>query len=169
MMKLVKKGFHAGLLLLLGLTLLSSCKDEYQARYQDQQKAEDQLIQEYLVANNITTAQRQASGLYYIPGTPGNGTKIQKTNTVQVHYIGRLLNYGSAKFESTYENGQTKQVKFGLNQVVKGLEEGLLLMEAGEKATLIMPSGLGYGQYGNGYTIPANSTLLYEITVMEVK
>jgi FKBP-type peptidyl-prolyl cis-trans isomerase len=169
MMKLVKKGFHAGLLLILGLALFSSCKDEYQERYQEQQKAEEQLIQDYLVANNITTAQRQASGLYYIPVTPGNGTQVQKTNTVQVHYIGRLLNYGSAKFESTYENGQTKQVKFGLNQVVKGLEEGLLLMEAGEKATLIMPSGLGYGQYGNGVTIPGNATLIYEVTIMDVK
>jgi FKBP-type peptidyl-prolyl cis-trans isomerase len=170
-MKWIKKGFRACLLLILGLSLFSSCKDEYQERYKEQQRAEAQLIEEYLKANNIVDYQRQASGVIYIPipQKPGNGTKVQKGNTVEIHAIGRLLNYGSAKFESTYENGRTKRVKIGGNEVVKGLEEGLLLMQEGEEATIIVPSSSGYGQYGNYTSIPGNATLLYEISILKVE
>lgn len=167
-MKALQKSFRACFLLLLGLALFSSCKDEYQERYEEQQKREDQLIRDYLADSNITTAQRQASGMYFISQTPGDGTKVQKGSTVEIHSIGRLLNYGSAKFESTYDDGQTKRVKVGANQVVRGLDEGLLLMEQGQKATIIMPSGLGYGQYGNYSTIPGNAVLLYEITILKI-
>jgi FKBP-type peptidyl-prolyl cis-trans isomerase len=168
-MKLIKKGFHTCLLLILGLALFSSCKDEYQERFKKQQQADDTFIQEYLKANNIQNAQRQASGVYYIPLTPGNGTRVQKTSNLELHSIGRLLNYGSAKFESTYENGKTRDVKLGLNQMVKGLEEGLSLMQEGEKAKIIVPSGLGYGQAGNYTTIPGNAVLLYEIYLVDIK
>jgi peptidylprolyl isomerase len=168
-MHLIKKSLRTCLLLVLGLSLFSSCKDEYQERFKEQQKADEEFIQSYLTANKITTAQRQASGVYYLPQTAGNGTKVQKTSTVTYHSIGRLLNYGSSKFESTYEDGQTKRIKLGLNQLVKGLEEGLSLMQEGEKATIIVPSGQGYGRTGNYSTIPANAVLLYEITIEKVE
>jgi peptidylprolyl isomerase len=168
-MKLIKKGFHACVLLVLGLTLFSSCKDEFKERYEDRQKADEAFIQQYLKDNNITNFQRQASGVYYLPQTPGNGTRVQKTSTVEMHVIGRLLNYNNHKFESTYENGQTKRVKIGANQVVRGLEEGLQLMQQDEKATIIIPSGLAYGQYGNYSTIPGNAILLYEIAILKIE
>ena len=169
-MKLVKRSLRSCFLLILGLALFSSCKDEYQERYEEQQKREEALIQEYLKDNNITNAQRQPSGVYFIPEAPGDGTKVQKTSTLEIQSIGRLLNYdGYPKFESTYENGQTRRVKLGANQVVRGLEEGLLLMEQGGKATIIMPSGMGYGQYGNYSSIPGNATLLYEISLLKIE
>lgn len=168
-MHLINKSLRACLLLVLGLSLFSSCKDEYQERYKEQQKADEEFIQSYLDGNNITTAQRQASGVYFLPQTAGNGTKVQKTSTVTYHSIGRLLNYGSSKFESTYEDGKTKQMKLGMNYLVKGLEEGFTLMEEGQKATIIVPSGLGYGRTGNYSTIPGNAVLLYEITLEKVE
>jgi peptidylprolyl isomerase len=169
-MNLIQRSLRSCLLLLLGLALFSSCKDEYKERYEDQQRVDEQLIQQYLKDNNIQNAQRQASGVYYIPQTPGNGTRVQKTSTVEMHSIGRLLNYtGYPKFESTYENGQTKRVRLGLNQVVRGLEEGLLLLQQDEKATIIVPSGLGYGRYGNYSSIPGNAVLLYEVTILKVE
>ncbi|MGV3502121.1 MAG: FKBP-type peptidyl-prolyl cis-trans isomerase [Adhaeribacter sp.] len=168
-MHLIHKSLRACLLLVLGLTLFSSCKDEYQERFKEQQKADEEFIQSYLTANQITTAQRQASGVYYLPQTTGNGTKVQKTSTVTYHSIGRLLNYGSSKFESTYEDGQTKRTKLGMNYLVKGLEEGLSLMQEGEKATIIVPSGQAYGRTGNYTTVPGNAVLLYEITIEKVE
>jgi peptidylprolyl isomerase len=168
-MKLIKKAFRTCLLLVLGLTLFSSCKDEFKERYEAQQKADDEFIQQYLKDNNITNYQRQASGVYYLPQTPGNGTKVQKTSNVEMHSIGRLLNYGNSKFESTYENGQTKRVRIGANQVVRGLEEGLQLMQQDEKASIIIPSGLAFGQYGSYPTIPGNAILLYEISILKVE
>jgi FKBP-type peptidyl-prolyl cis-trans isomerase len=157
------------LLLVLGLVFFSSCKDEFRERYEDQQKADDEFIQQYLKENNITNYQRQASGVYYLPQTPGNGTKVQKTSTVEMHYIGRLLNYGNSKFESTYENGQTKRVRIGAQQVVRGFDEGLQLLQQDEKATLIIPSGLAYGRYGNYSTIPGNAILLYEVSILKIE
>jgi peptidylprolyl isomerase len=169
-MKPINKSFRYCFVLVLSLAFFSSCKDEYQERYEEQQKREETLIQEYLKDNNITNAQRQPSGVYYIPQAPGDGTKVQKTSTLELHSIGRLLNYdGQPKFESTYENGQSRRVKLGANQMVRGLEEGLMLMEQGAKAAIIVPSGLGYGQYGNYSTIPGNAVLLYEISLLKVE
>lgn len=169
-MKLIKKGFRACLLLVLGLSLFSSCKDEFKERYEEQQRADEQIIQKYLQDNNITNYQRQASGVYYLPQTPGTGSKVQKTSTVEMHSIGRLVGYqGTPKFESTYENGQTKRVRIGANQVVRGLEEGLQLMSQGEEASIIIPSGLAYGRYGNYGSIPPNAVLLYEIKIEKVE
>jgi peptidylprolyl isomerase len=170
MMKWIEKGFRACLLMVLGLALFSSCKDEYKERYEDQQKADEQIIVKYLQDNNITNYQRQASGVYYLPQTPGTGAKVQQTSTVEMHSIGRLLGYsGTPKFESTYENGQTKRVRLGAQQVVRGLEEGLLLMQQGEKASILIPSGLAYGRYGNYGSIPPNAVLLYEIDLIKVE
>lgn len=169
-MKLMNKTLRVCLLLVLGLSLFSSCKDEFKERYEDQQKADEQTIQKYLQDNNITNYQRQASGVYYLPQTPGNGPKVQASSTVEIHSIGRLVGYqGTPKFESTYENGQTKRVRLGLNQVVRGLEEGLQLMQQDEKATIIVPSGLAYGRYGNYGSIPPNAVLLYEIHLLKVE
>lgn len=168
-MKMINKGLRACLLLVLGLCLFASCKDEYQERYKDQQNADEEFIKSYLTANNITTAQRQPSGVYYLPQLAGTGTKVLKSSTVEIHSIGRLLNYSNSRFESTYEDGQTRRIKLGVNQVVKGLDEGLSLMREGEKATIIVPSGLGYGRMGNYTTIPGNAILLYEITIVKVE
>ena len=165
----INKGLRVCLLLFLGLSLFSSCKDEYQERFKEQQKADEEFIQSYLTAKNITTAQRQPSGVYYLPQTAGNGTKVQKSSTVVYHSIGRLLNYNNSKFESTYDDGQTRSVRLGVNQQIKGLEEGMLLMEEGEEATIIVPSGLGYGRTGNYTSIPGNAILLYEISIEKVQ
>ena len=160
-MKSFKTGFSFCFVLLFGL-FLSSCKDDYTERIKQQKAADDTAIQEYLTYHKIQNAQRQPSGVYYIPQTPGTGAQVQKGNTIKIHSIGRYLS--GQKFESTYDSGQplTLVANTGRNNgLTEGLNEGLLLLKEGEKATIIVPSMLGYGQY--------TSVLLYEITVLEVK
>jgi FKBP-type peptidyl-prolyl cis-trans isomerase len=87
---------------------------------------------------------------------------------VKAHYINRFLS--GYKLESTYDSGQPGTFVIGQSNMVPGLTDGLLLLKNGEKATIIIPSHLGYGRYGAYYQgIPPNAVLVYEINVLEVK
>lgn len=157
------KSFNSKILYLLfffsGFLFLPACKDDFTERLNQQKERDDQEIKLYLTERNIQNAQRQPSGVYYVPIMAGNGTQIKRGNTVKAHYIGRYLN--GQKFESTFDTGQPKDILVGSSGVIPGLNEGLLLMQDGEKATLIIPSLMGYGQY--------TSILVYELTILEVK
>ncbi|KAA5539512.1 FKBP-type peptidyl-prolyl cis-trans isomerase [Adhaeribacter rhizoryzae] len=153
------------LLVLFGI-FFSSCKDEYTERIKDQKERDEASIQEYLTYYKIQNAQKQPSGIYYVPQTAGTGAQIQRGSTIKIHYIGRYLN--GQKVESTYDSGQPLTVVANPgrnNGLTEGFNEGLLLLKDGEKATIIVPSNLGatsyYGQLGN--------VMVYDITVLEVK
>ena len=152
--------------LLLGF---SACKKET-VPYYDPAKiaAEDEaLIQEYLAKDSITNATRTSSGLYYAVLQPGTGQEVKAGNTVSVHYIGRFLN--GQKFDSSYDRGEALEVtRVGSANVIKGWNEGLLLMKKGEKGVLYIPSALAYGPNGNS-SIPSNTVLKFEITVLDVR
>jgi len=159
----VKLKFGYLIIMLLSLASFTSCEDDIQKSIDERKALDEQEIQAYMTANNITNAQRQASGLYYVPQTPGTGNKIQKGNSVSMHYITRDI-YGN-KYESTYDTGQPRLVsKVGLGEVIKGWDEGLQLMSANEKATLIIPSHLGYN---TGYSTDIIRVMAIE--VLEVK
>ena len=160
-MNSLKPGFTACFFLLFSL-IFASCKDEYTERIKQQKEADEVAIKEYIDFNKIQNAQRQASGVYYVPLTAGTGAQVKRGSTITIHYIGRYLN--TNKFESTYDSGQPRTLLANTgrnNGLTEGLNEGLLLMKEGEKALIIIPSMLGYGQY--------TSILAYEVTVLEVK
>jgi peptidylprolyl isomerase len=160
-MNSMKINIKYAFLLLFGVFLFS-CKDEYTERIKQQKEQDETSIQEYIDFHKIGNAQRLPSGVYYIPQTPGTGAQVQRGNTIKIHYIGRYLN--TQKFESTYDSGQPRTLVANPgrnNGLTEGLNEGLLLLKEGEKATIIVPSMLGYGQY--------TSVLVYEITVLEVR
>ena len=159
MLHVIKSKFAYFFLLFWSVALFSSCEDDIQKRVDEQKALEEQEIQAYLTANNITNAQRQPSGLYYVPKTDGTGDKIQKGKTVRIHYIGKYAD--NTKFESSYDTGQPLLInKVGAGEVIKGWDEGLQLMKPDETATLIIPSHLGY----NDYVIR-----IFDINVLEVK
>lgn len=99
------------------------------------------------------------SGLLYRVIKPGDGTKLQPTDRVKLNYKGSLID--GTEFDSN--NGVT----FGLNQGIKGWNEGLLLMSPGAKYELYIPADLAYGIRGAGDKIPANSTLVFEVEILE--
>ena len=105
------------------------------------------------------------SGLRMIIHKNGNGDLPKSGQTVVVHYTG-LLEDGT-KFDSSHDRGQPFSFQIGQGRVIPGWEEGLALMKAGEKRTLIIPSELGYGSRQAG-PIPPNSILIFEVELVKV-
>ncbi|NNN45053.1 MULTISPECIES: FKBP-type peptidyl-prolyl cis-trans isomerase [Vibrio] len=105
------------------------------------------------------------SGLQYQLLQAGSG-KIHPTATskVTVHYEGRLLD--GTVFDSSIQ--RKTPITFGLNQVIKGWQEGVQLMVEGEKMRFFIPSHLAYGKSGAG-SIPPASTLIFEVELLEIK
>lgn len=104
------------------------------------------------------------SGLQYKVLEEGDGVKPGPRDTVTVHYSGRLID--GKVFDSSYE--RNSPATFGLDQVISGWTEGLQLMETGAKYELYIPSDLAYGPGGN-QGIPPNSTLIFEVELLEVE
>lgn len=104
------------------------------------------------------------SGLQYKIIQQGKGKRPTSTSEVTVHYKGQLLD--GTEFDSSYKRNQP--ISFTLNQVISGWTEGLQLMKEGSKATLYIPSKLAYGT-NNMDSIPANSTLIFDVELIKVK
>lgn len=104
------------------------------------------------------------SGLQYKVEKMGDGKKPVETDRVKVHYTGKLLN--GEVFDSSVERGEP--AVFGLRGVIKGWTEVLQLMPVGSKWTVYIPSELAYGERGGGEKIPGNSTLIFEIELLEI-
>jgi FKBP-type peptidyl-prolyl cis-trans isomerase len=111
-------------------------------------------------SDTVTTA----SGLKYIVIKKGNGVKPKAGQEIQVNYTGKFLD--GKVFDSSIPRGQPFSFKVGAGQVIKGWDEGLLLMSKGEKRILIIPPQLGYGEAGTG-PIPPNSTLIFEVELVD--
>lgn len=104
------------------------------------------------------------SGLMIRTIQEGEGTSPVASDTVTVHYTGKLMN--GDVFDSSVERGEP--ATFPLNRVIPGWTEGLQKMKEGGKAELLIPSDLAYGPRGAGNTIPPNSTLLFEVELISV-
>ncbi len=107
------------------------------------------------------------SGLRYQIIQKGNGTKAEKGNTVSVHYKGQLAD--GTVFDSSYKRNQPLEFPVGVGQVIAGWDEGICLLQVGDKARLVIPSDLGYGSAGAGGVIPPDATLVFDVELMEVK
>ena len=103
-------------------------------------------------------------GLLYKITEVGKGDAIKATDTVKVHYTGKLPD--GKVFDSSVERGQP--VEFKLNQVIKGWTEGLQLVKKGGKIELVIPPELAYGKQGAGDSIPPDATLYFEVEVLDV-
>ena len=106
-----------------------------------------------------------ASGLQYKVIKEGTGAQPKTTDTVKVNYRGTLIN--GKEFDSSYKRGEP--VTFPLNGVIKGWTEGLQLMKTGAKYQLFVPPALAYGERAVGPDLPANSTLIFEVELLEAK
>lgn len=104
------------------------------------------------------------SGLQYQVLQQGNGEKPKATDKVKCHYHGTLIN--GTVFDSSVERG-TPAV-FGVNQVIPGWVEALQLMPVGSKWRSFIPSNLAYGENGAGEMIEPNSTLIFDVELLDI-
>lgn len=159
----------------------SALTDEEMARVLNQQKKQSeakQLIElkqkaeanaktgaEFLAANaKKEGVQTTKSGLQYQILKQGNGKSPKANSMVKVNYEGRLID--GTVFDSSIARNQPAE--FQLSQVIQGWTEGLQLMKEGAKYRFFIPAQLGYGQIGSGDVIEPNSTLIFDVELLEV-
>ena len=106
------------------------------------------------------------SGLKYLVLSKGNGEHAQLNKNVEVHYTGYLLD--GKVFDSSVERGDPIEFILGTGQVIPGWDEGIALMNVGDKYRLIIPANLGYGEKGAGNVIPPNSSLIFDVELLSI-
>ena len=137
-------------------------KDEYDKKEINKKKELEQKMKDL-----TSDAEATESGLKYIITKEGKGPKPKIGQTVSVHYAGYLTN--GQKFDSSYDRNQPIEFPIGTGRVIKGWDEGIMLLNVGAKAKLIIPPDLGYGARGAGGVIPPNATLIFDVELLEVK
>lgn len=97
----------------------------------------------------------------------GDGIQAEKGKTVSVHYKGQLAD--GTVFDSSYKRNQPLEFPIGVGHVIPGWDEGIQLLQVGDKARLVIPSDLAYGERGAGGVIPPNAVLIFDVELMNVK
>ena len=122
--------------------------------------------QQKLVDDLKATMQATPSGLYYKITETTEGKKANVGDNVSVHYAGKLVD--GTEFDSSFKRNEPIEIPIGVGQVIKGWDEGILLLKEGESATLLIPSDLGYGANGAGGIIPPNAWLIFDVKLVKV-
>jgi FKBP-type peptidyl-prolyl cis-trans isomerase FkpA len=108
--------------------------------------------------------EKTASGILITKLKEGTGASPKSTDTVKVHYRGTLVS--GKEFDSSYGRGQP--ASFPLNRVIPCWTEGVQTMKTGGKSKLVCPPNLAYGSRGVPGTIPPDSTLVFEVELLEI-
>lgn len=113
-------------------------------------------------------AQTTASGLkYYVINKSSSTVKAEAGKTVKVHYSGYFAD--GKMFDSSVERGEPLEFQLGKGAVIPGWEEGIALMNVGDKLRLIIPYTLAYGEQGRPPQIPAKADLTFDVELIDVK
>jgi FKBP-type peptidyl-prolyl cis-trans isomerase len=118
------------------------------------------------VQTNTTQNASPSGELKIEDETVGSGAEAKTGDTVSVNYVGTLQD--GTKFDSSYDRNQPFDFTLGSGQVIKGWDQGVVGMKVGGKRKLTIPPDLGYGAQAQG-PIPANSTLIFEIELLNIK
>lgn len=143
-------------------------KQKADAAKSQEEAAQNKIAGEKFLAENKTKegVQTTESGLQYIVLKEGTGEKPTTASKVKVHYHGTLID--GTVFDSSVDRGEPTE--FGVTQVIKGWTEGLQLMKEGAKYKFFIPSDIAYGASPRpGGAIKGNSTLIFDVELLEVK
>ena len=126
------------------------------------------ILKQFIEEEEITVVPTH-SGLYYIPVKKGRGKIVEVGDTVVVHYEGKFLN--GKFFDSTKKRNEAFEFVYGQKwQVIKGLEEAIGMMKQGEKALVIIPSNIGFGESGSSTgIIPPFTSIIFEVELLQVR
>ncbi|MCZ2141278.1 MAG: FKBP-type peptidyl-prolyl cis-trans isomerase [Bacteroidia bacterium] len=153
----MKKIFLIGLIGLLATSLYAQKPQSTQTKKSTQPPKTTTIV----LNKEYTTA----SGLKYKITEKGSGTKAYAGAKVKVHYTGKLTD--GKVFDSSVGRGEPFEFTLGMGQVIKGWDEGIALLHVGDKATLTIPSKLGYGEQGT-QGIPGGATLIFDVELIAV-
>ncbi len=152
------KNYDAAKIFTEGKAKIQEKNKEVEAK--KQAEAEKQL--EGLKAGMTATP----SGLYYKITKTTDGKAPKSGDKVAVHYAGKLPN--GTEFDSSYKRNEPIEIAINQGMVIKGWDEGIMLLKEGEKATLLIPPALAYGERGAGGVIPPNAWLIFDVELVKV-
>ncbi len=149
--------------------------EERKAMLDLRKDAEPKELEKYLADNKVTT-KPTSTGLIYIEKSKGKGAKPTKGCKVKVNYTGRLLDgtvFDTSDKEAAKKAGlfneqrpyEPIEIPIGMGQVIPGWDEGIMMMNTGAKAQLIVPSAIAYGEQGQGPISPY-STLVFDVELV---
>jgi FKBP-type peptidyl-prolyl cis-trans isomerase len=131
----------------------------------DQRKKDEKIIAEY-VAKNLPDAKKTYTGVWYKIDYQGEGDFAVENDVVAIDYEGRFLD--GKLFGSADKDGRYLDFPVGRGFVIQGLDEAMLLLREGAKATFVIPSYLAYGEEGWGDLIPPDNPLIFEIEFIDI-
>ena len=128
-----------------------------------------QVYDDYKAGELDDELQTTPNGVKYILHEEGTGPEAEPGSGVVVQYVGRLSSNGEI-FDQSFERGMGIPFPLGQRRVIAGWDEGIDALQQGDRATLIIPADLGYGEQGtpNG-SIPPNSELIFYVELEEVR
>jgi len=133
----------------------------------EKREADEKAKQKELLDSVALGYKETASGLRYQILQKGTGKQATKGAGVSVHYKGQLLD--GTVFDSSYKRKEPIDFNVGVGQVIAGWDEGIQLLQVGDKARFVVPSNLAYGAAGAGGVIPPDATLIFDVELMGVK
>jgi len=122
---------------------------------------------EALIGDAVAGFDKTESGLYHKIINKGSGAQAVAGKVVSVHYKGTLLD--GKKFDSSYDRNEPIDFPLGNGHVIPGWDEGIALLQVGDKARFVIPPHLAYGAAGAGGVIPPNATLIFDVELMGVQ
>ncbi len=175
----MRKSLGIALLILASVFFFSACGNDEPAKTQvDPEAYKDPLVKvnkelvkkenaeiDSYIARYQWNMQKSGTGLRYLIYEKGSGTKADTGMRVEIRFKVNLIN-GQVVYDSKTDGMKT--FVLGKAEVESGLEEGIMLMKAGDKAKLIIPSHLAYGLLGDENKIPKRATLVYDVELVSV-
>ena len=150
-------------LLFFGLTVLLFACSEPQTSFEAQLEIDREKIEEYLEENNLTATYDEELQIYHNITEEGVGSTLNSANLVEIKYSEATLD--GIVLQSTPDDATRE---FQLIGVPQGLQRALSQLRIGGKGTFYIPSGLGYGQFGN-FTVGPNRNLIFEAELVNFR
>lgn len=122
--------------------------------------------------NNVITTQSGLKIEILKASTVPNAKKAQAGKKVTLHYTGWLMTATGEKgasFDSSYKRNDPFSFILGTGKVIKGWDEGVAYLKVGDQARFIIPADLGYGNRNIPGLIPANSTLIFDVELVDAQ
>ena len=147
--------------------------DEEQQRLRDAEEAENlkrlaeepARIEKFIKEHNVNVAPSE-TGVYYLEIAKGTGPMVDNGDLVSIHY--NLYNIDDKLIETSFD-GEPLQFVYGNNEMVPGIEEAVGNMRVGGKATIIVPSVMGFGDIAIDKDLPAYSTVIFDLELIDVQ
>jgi len=167
------------IIILTSIIILQACNNDIALSPEKQFLVDIDIIDQYIIDNGLT-AVADPSGLRIVFNETFGDTKPNLAQVVTVDYVGYLLNgtvFDTSIEQVAIDNGifsdsrvyQPIEFTVGVGQVIKGWDIGILLMGVGDKATLLIPSGLAYGPFGSGTLIGPNAVIAFDAELVDIR